>query len=79
MDHNILIQNPAQEAIGQSGMQAIVVIEKAGGAFVYGKAPDQVVLGEILVRACLQSIDLICRGHQGSYFQMLAENGNSGE
>jgi hypothetical protein len=30
-------------------MQALVMIEKAGGAFGYGKAPDQVDMGEIFV------------------------------
>jgi hypothetical protein len=30
-------------------MQALIVMEKAGGAFGYGKAPDQVDLGEIFV------------------------------
>jgi len=47
MDRNILAQRPAQEAIGQRRKQTLVMIEKAGGAFGYGKAPDQVVLGEI--------------------------------
>jgi hypothetical protein len=32
-----------------------------------------------LLRACLRSLNLIFRGHQGSYFQMLVENGNSRE
>jgi hypothetical protein len=30
-------------------MQALVMIEKAGGAFGYGQAPDQVVLREVFV------------------------------
>jgi hypothetical protein len=49
MDRYILSQSPAQEAIGQRRMQALIVMEKAGGAFGYGKAPDQVDLGEIFV------------------------------
>src|ERR1019366_6284774 len=48
MDRNILSQSPAQEAIGQRRKQALVMIEKAGGAFGYGKASDQVVWGEIV-------------------------------
>ncbi|MFZ1086988.1 MAG: hypothetical protein WAN35_18650 [Terracidiphilus sp.] len=52
-DRNILLQSPAQEAIGQSLVQPIVVMTKTGGAFVYGKAPNKVILGEIFASKAL--------------------------
>lgn len=44
---NFLLQCPAQEVIGQSPMQAPVVMKKAGGAFWHGKALGQVARGEV--------------------------------
>jgi hypothetical protein len=31
------------------------------------------------LRACLRSLDAMCRSHQGRYMQLLQRNANSGE